>query len=233
VSDTATLPPTVDLRLRGADLCAQVKLTRSAIGAYGRMVCPGMDAYAVRRTLLDAIRNVGRLQTHTPEWVSMRRVDVCVYLMLADDVCVPLCTTAAHDSDALRPLVALTCVVKDPEPGTVSLRRPPAQRFATDTVPLERFPVNLTGTALSDAVFLSGHCLDRYRQRVDPAAHGLSARGALHDLISSKGRVEACAPSWVLGQGPKTAYLLIDDDLALPLAPTARMLRQSLTWARP
>jgi len=86
-------------------------------------------------------------------------------------------------------------------------------------------------TSEGDEVFVTEHCAFRYHERVCLDAHITAARGDLRRRISEEGIIQLARPDWLppIQTGSRTryqdlhtniGYLLLGDDLALPLTET-------------
>ena len=67
-------------------------------------------------------------------------------------------------------------------------------------------------------VELTHHCVERFRERFCPALD-LSAAESRLERVLDHARLEPSAPAWVVATPrPAAAYLVVGDDLAVPLA---------------
>ena len=71
-----------------------------------------------------------------------------------------------------------------------------------------------------EQVTVSGHAVEQYRDRVRPGLDPDGARGELEQLCTL-GRIQTQAPGWVNPARPAAYYLLLGDQIVLPLAPQA------------
>jgi len=69
-------------------------------------------------------------------------------------------------------------------------------------------------------VTVSVHAVEQYRERVKPGLDPDGARAELEQLCTL-GRIETDAPGWVNAARPAAYYLLLGDQIVLPLAPQA------------
>ena len=69
-------------------------------------------------------------------------------------------------------------------------------------------------------VTVSGHAVERYRDRVKPGLDSDAARTELERLCAL-GLIHTEAPGWVNPARPAAYYLLLGDLIVLPLAPQA------------
>jgi len=60
------------------------------------------------------------------------------------------------------------------------------------------------------------HCVERFRERFCPALDLLAAEARIEQVLDYA-RLEPWPPSWVVAPEPAAAYLVVGDDLALPL----------------
>ena len=71
-----------------------------------------------------------------------------------------------------------------------------------------------------DEVMVSAHAVGQYRDRVKPGLDPDAARGELEHL-RALGHVQTEPPDWVNPARPAAYYLLLGDQIVLPLAPQA------------
>ena len=69
-------------------------------------------------------------------------------------------------------------------------------------------------------VAVSAHAVEQYRDRVKPGLDSDAARAELKQLCAL-GLIQTEAPGWVNPARPATYYLLLGDQIVLPLAPQA------------
>ena len=69
-------------------------------------------------------------------------------------------------------------------------------------------------------VVVSAHAVEQYRDRVKPGLDSDAARTELEQL-SALGLIQTEAPGWVNPARPAAYYLLLGDQIVLPLAPQA------------
>ena len=69
-------------------------------------------------------------------------------------------------------------------------------------------------------VMVSAHAVEQYRDRVKPGLDPDPARAELEHL-RALGRVQTEPPGWVNPATPAASYLLLGDQIVLPLAPQA------------
>ena len=69
-------------------------------------------------------------------------------------------------------------------------------------------------------VTVSAHAVEQYRERVKPGLDPDAARAELEQLCTL-GRIHTEAPGWVNPARPAAYYLLLGDQIVLPLAPQA------------
>jgi hypothetical protein len=69
-------------------------------------------------------------------------------------------------------------------------------------------------------VTLSAHAVEQYRHRVKPGLDPDAARAELEQLCAL-GLITTQAPAWVNPARPAAYYLLLGDQIVLPLAPQA------------
>ncbi|HUA49040.1 MAG TPA: hypothetical protein VMA77_27645 [Solirubrobacteraceae bacterium] len=87
-------------------------------------------------------------------------------------------------------------------------------------------------------VTLSAHAVEQYRDRVKPGLDPDGARAELEQLCAL-GLITTQAPGWVNAARPAAYYLLLGDQIVLPLAPQAHawvattcVAQRTLTRAR-
>lgn len=73
-------------------------------------------------------------------------------------------------------------------------------------------------TPATNAVLISAHAVEQYRERVKPGLDLDTARGEL-ERLRPVGEISADAPSWVNAAKPAPYYMLLGDAIVLPLAP--------------
>jgi len=71
-----------------------------------------------------------------------------------------------------------------------------------------------------EQVTVSAHAVEQYRDRVKPGLEPDAARAELEQLCAL-GRVQTEAPGWVNPARPAAYYLLLGEQIVLPLAPQA------------
>ena len=71
-----------------------------------------------------------------------------------------------------------------------------------------------------DEVMVSAHAVEQYRDRVKPGLEPDAARAELEHL-RALGQVRTEPPGWVNPARPAAYYLLLGDEIVLPLAPEA------------
>jgi hypothetical protein len=69
-------------------------------------------------------------------------------------------------------------------------------------------------------VAVSAHAVEQYRDRVKPGLDSDAARAELEQLCAL-GLIRTEAPGWVNPARPAAYYLLLGDEIVLPLAPQA------------
>ena len=69
-------------------------------------------------------------------------------------------------------------------------------------------------------VTVSAHAVEQYRDRVKPGLDPDAARAEL-ERLRTLGRVQTEPPGWVNPARPAAYYLLLGDQIVLPLAPQA------------
>jgi hypothetical protein len=69
-------------------------------------------------------------------------------------------------------------------------------------------------------VIVSAHAVEQYRDRVKPGLDPDAARAELEQLCTL-GLIQIEAPGWVNPAKRATSYLLLGDQIVLPLAPQA------------
>ena len=71
-----------------------------------------------------------------------------------------------------------------------------------------------------EQVTVTGHAVEQYRDRVKP---GLDPHGACVELeqLRTLGLIQTEAPGWVNAARPAAYYLLVGEEIVLPLAPQA------------
>ena len=69
-------------------------------------------------------------------------------------------------------------------------------------------------------VTVSAHAVEQYRDRVKPGLDSDAARTELEQLCAL-GLIQTDAPGWVNPARPAAYYLLLGDQIVLPLAPQA------------
>jgi len=69
-------------------------------------------------------------------------------------------------------------------------------------------------------VAVSAHAVEQYRDRVKPGLDSDGARAELEQLCAL-GLIQTEAPGWVNPARPAACYLLLGDEIVLPLAPQA------------
>ena len=69
-------------------------------------------------------------------------------------------------------------------------------------------------------VAVSAHAVEQYRDRVKPGLDSDGARAELKQLCAL-GLIQTEAPGWVNPARPAACYLLLGDEIVLPLAPQA------------
>jgi hypothetical protein len=70
----------------------------------------------------------------------------------------------------------------------------------------------------AEKVTLSAHAVEQYQQRVKPGLDRVAARFELEHL-RLVGEIASQPPAWVNAARPALYYLLLGDDVVLPLAP--------------
>ena len=71
-----------------------------------------------------------------------------------------------------------------------------------------------------EQVTVSAHAVEQYRDRVKPGLDPDAARAELEQLCAL-GLIQTEAPGWVNAARPAAYYLLLGDQIVLPLAPQA------------
>jgi hypothetical protein len=71
-------------------------------------------------------------------------------------------------------------------------------------------------------VRVSAHAVEQYRERVKPGLESDAARAELERLCML-GRIRTEPPGWVNPARPAAYYLLLGDEIVLPLAPQAHV----------
>ena len=71
-----------------------------------------------------------------------------------------------------------------------------------------------------EQVTVSAHAVEQYRDRVKPGLDPDGARAELEEL-RALGRIQTKAPGWVNAARPAVYYLLLGEQIVLPLAPQA------------
>ena len=71
-----------------------------------------------------------------------------------------------------------------------------------------------------EQVTVSAHAVEQYRDRVKPGLDPDAARAELEQL-RTLGRIQTEAPGWVNATRPAAYYLLLGEQIVLPLAPQA------------
>ena len=71
-----------------------------------------------------------------------------------------------------------------------------------------------------EQVIVSAHAVEQYRERVKPGLEPDAARAELEQLCTL-GRIHTEAPGWVNPARPAAFYLLLGEQIVLPLAPQA------------
>lgn len=62
------------------------------------------------------------------------------------------------------------------------------------------------------------HCIERFHERVKPALSPYAAAAELFRLMADFGRLSTQAPSWAEDASEPEAWLLLSDDIALPIS---------------
>ena len=71
-----------------------------------------------------------------------------------------------------------------------------------------------------EQVIVSAHAVEQYRERVKPGLEPDAVRAELEQLCTL-GRIQTEAPRWVNPARPAAFYLLLGEQIVLPLAPQA------------
>jgi hypothetical protein len=97
---------------------------------------------------------------------------------------------------------------------------PPAARISHGCGASSRATVSAVSPPSPRQVAVSAHAVEQYRDRVKPGLDSDAARAELEQLCAL-GLIQTEPPGWVNPARPAAYYLLLGDQIVLPLAPQA------------
>jgi len=97
---------------------------------------------------------------------------------------------------------------------------PSAASISHGCGPFSRATVSAVSPPSAKQVAVSAHAVEQYRDRVKPGLDSDAARTELEQLCAL-GLIQTEAPGWVNPARPAAYYLLLGDQIVLPLAPQA------------
>ena len=95
-----------------------VELTRHCVERYRERFCPALDLVAAE-SRLEQVLDFARLEPHAPAWVVPNAKPTAAYLIVGDDLAVPLVETGSRSSV----MVAVSCLARGGIPQSARERR--------------------------------------------------------------------------------------------------------------